>query len=318
MKTKLFPASDFGLQSKAEFEGFEERHALCRPVDHSHVFDRLQLTAMNIWRDSLQPMWISGPTGSGKTTLIQQYTGRLNIPLVELTGSPTAEKSYWIGYEKISQGNNVWHDGRIAAAYRHGHWLCINEVDLVPGCILASMNDIFERGPLTIEETGEVLWPHENFRVVVTANTAGMGDITGSFQGRNQQDQSFLDRFWAMRIDYMSREQEIPLVKAILVDTFSDDISNAISGRLRNIAEKVRAAYTGAASDARVAMTMSTRTLLRVASIIASVPDAQEHMGIKAYDLALELSFTNKLKDAEPESYAAIHAYAQAEFGDSL
>lgn len=319
MTPAMFPASVFGIQSNTEFEGFAEDTALCRPIDPDYVFDRQQLTNIQLWRDSTEPLYISGPTGCGKTTFVHQYCARLNIPLVELTGRPDAEKAFWIGYEKLRNGSSVWHDGGMTRAYRHGYWLLINEIDLTPGEILSSCNDIFERAPLSIEETGEVVWPHQNCRIIVTANTAGFGDTTGSFQGRRVQDASFLDRCWAMRFDYMSRDMEIQRLIPVLEVTFPKNIAELIAERLRNIAEKVRDSYTGRnASQAQVAMTMSTRTLLRVAGIIAAMPDLFKRTGVHAYDYALELAMTNKLKDAEPESYQAIHQIALGEFGDEL
>lgn len=52
------------------------------------------------------------------------------------------------------------------------------------------------------------------FRVVVTANSAGNGDETGSYTGVLSQNVAAMDRYRLMRVDYLSEGIETVLLKS--------------------------------------------------------------------------------------------------------
>lgn len=69
-------------------------------------------------------------------------------------------------------------------------------------------------GRLTILDQNRVLHPHPSFRLFATANTIGLGDLTGLYHGTQQLNQAQLDR-WnvTQRLDYLSEVDEIQMVQ---------------------------------------------------------------------------------------------------------
>lgn len=321
MKVTSYPVSVFGFASQSQIVGLEAGHelqSLVPMVNPDHVFEKEQFMLFNVWSQGSEPLWLSGPTGCGKTTLPNQYAGRLNLPVINVTGHSRLEKADLIGNWVMQADRSMkFADGPVIRAYREGTWLVFNEIDLCDPGTLAGLNDLFERSAIYIEQTGELVHPHDDFRLIVTANTAGLGDSTGMYQGRNRQDLSFLDRFWKMKVNYIGKEAEQNLLKKGFANTpYPPALIDMTVERLRNIAEKIRGAFMGeSADDAAIEVTCSTRTLLRVRDLIVMLQNAKQLLGKSAVTLAFEMALTNM---CEPETASAIHKYVELEFGDDL
>lgn len=120
--------------------------------------------------------------------------------------------------------------GPLARAMKSGGILLLNEVDLCDPAQLSGLNDVLEGRPLTITQNGgEQIQPHPMFRVVVTANSAGNGDETGSYTGVLSQNVAAMDRYRLMRVDYLSEGIETVLLKKL----FSNISSQILIGLVR-------------------------------------------------------------------------------------
>lgn len=135
-------------------------------------------------------LFVTGPTGSGKTSGITEIAGRLNWPVQQITAHGRMELTDLIGHhalvaEKPGQPPVMkFMYGPLAVAMREGHLFLINEVDLADPAELAGLNDVLEGRPLVIAQNGgEIIKPHPMFRVVVTGNSTGSGDASGLYQG---------------------------------------------------------------------------------------------------------------------------------------
>lgn len=124
-------------------------------------------------------LFLSGPTGSGKTSVINEIAARLGWPVQEITASERLEAqdligSFVLSSEKPGEAPSMrFQYGVLPRAMKGGHILIINEWDCASPGELAALNTVLEGGTLTIKETGgEVIHPHPLFRVVVTANTS--------------------------------------------------------------------------------------------------------------------------------------------------
>ena len=292
------PLDRFGFAGvRITVPGFAETHELTPGIDAGYVFEKMSLQILRAWWMSAtrEPLYIHGPWGCGKTSSVEQFFARLNVPVVPIMGREPMEKAdlvgmYVLGPERTMQ----WVDGPAALAWRHGYVLLINEFSKCnPGFWVAN-NEILEGKPIYIEQRQELLPPHPDTRVVVTDNTRGLtGDETGLTQGRLRQDASVMDRFWSLRMDYMAAEPEVMLVQRRFAE-LGDDLAERFARTLRRIAEDVRACFMGASKDNdAIEATISTRTMLRIADLVLLFLDGARQ-GIDPFRLAFEIGLTNK------------------------
>lgn len=232
-------------------------------------------------------LYIYGPSGSGKTSCVTQVAARLGWPLVEMTLNSRFEVADLIGHNTIVQGEVQFVYGPLVQALRNGYILLLNEVDLADPGELAGLNDVLEGRPLTvIQNGGEVIHPNPNFRLVVTANTAGAGSTTGNFAGTGLLNSAFLDRFRFLEAGYMPAEKEEELIKARYPAVAE------VAGKMVRVANEIRRSHLSQ-GETSVFMTvpLTTRALCRWAQIIASNGREAEK--------ALNTAFGNRLSSEE-------------------
>jgi cobaltochelatase CobS len=147
-------------------------------------------------------LYLSGPTGCGKSSLVCQTAARLNIPVQPVTAHARLEILDLVGHLALVNGCMSFVDGPLIAAMRHGDLLLIDELDLLEPATAAALNSIVEGRPLLIPQTNELITPHPAFRVAATGNSVGAGDTTGLYQGVLRQNLAFMDRFRLVQINY--------------------------------------------------------------------------------------------------------------------
>lgn len=257
-------------------------------------------------------LFITGPTGSGKTSGITQMAARLNWPVQQITANARLELADLVGFHALTASapgevpSMKFQYGPLAIAMREGHILLINEIDLADPAEMAGLNDILEGRPLVIAQNGgEIIHPHPMFRIVVTGNSVGSGDSTGLYQGIMMQNLASMDRYRFIVVDYAD-----PAVEKEILDKAVPKLPLPIKEGVIRIANDVRKLFVGNAADGQpLSITMSTRTLVRWCKLTVQFRGAPN---------ALEFALNQALLiRAIPEDREAILRIAKDVFGDS-
>ena len=250
-------------------------------------------------------LFLTGPTGSGKTSLITQMAARLNWPVQSVTCHGRLELQALIGQFVLINGSTQFVHGPLSVAAREGHLLILNESDLMDPSELAGLNDIIEGQPLVIAENGgEVIRPHPQFRLFATGNSGGAGDASGLYQGVLRQNLAFMDRFRVVQVAY----PDLDIEHAVL-QTAVPSLPNEIVSKMLRVANEIRCLFIGTDTDAgELTVTMSTRCLVRWGTLAVTFKGAPN-----VFEYALTQALTAR---AEPEQREAIHRIAADVFGD--
>ncbi len=174
--------------------------------------------------------WLTGHTGTGKTTLIEQVCAHLNWPFMVINFDSEITRSELIGKPDLiadESGATVtqWSDGILPMAMEGPYVLCLDELDFVRPDVSYVMQRALEGNGLRIlEDNGREVKPHAMFRMFATGNTKGQGDPTGLYQGARPQSTALLDRFttW-VEVPYMTKDESGSMLSCAVPELGEDD-----------------------------------------------------------------------------------------------
>lgn len=258
-------------------------------------------------------LFLTGPTGSGKTSLVTEIFGRLNWPLQVFTCTETFEfnqlRGNWLYQTKPGQSapEMIFQPGPLLTAMKEGHGLLINEADIAPAGEMSGLNDVIEGRPLYVPETKELIKPHPLFRLIVTANSKGCGDVTGAYAGIQRQNIAAMDRYRFLEVNYPEPAVEVDLLAGIFRESLGSE-AKRIAEQFVQLANKLRDQFIGNENgngEGTISVPMSTRTLTRWAYL------TQDYCG-RPHD-ALNEALLNRCSASDKE---AINNIAAAIFGE--
>lgn len=257
-------------------------------LNSNYVFDEKILNQVLLFLadPSHDCLFLSGASGCGKTSLILQIASRLNYPVQSITVSNKTEIQDLIGHPVLKNGTLAFEYGALTNAMLKGEILLINEIDMIGAGELSALNDVLEGKPLVIvQNKGEVIKPHKNFRVIATGNTKGNDDETGFYNGTRILNKAFLDRWRFIECTYTSKDNEINIIKKANPNLTDDEVD-----KLCTLSYEIRR-VSGGADAVGISTPFSTRTLLRIAHLFASID-------ISIYE-AVEMGFSSRLVTLE-------------------
>lgn len=287
---KRLPKSlrDFGVTTfKPEDWSTEIRAFIPKRNPHYNIqLDQAHALALS-WEMGERTL-ITGPTGSGKSSLVECLCALVNRPVIRVNMTGDIESTILFGSLVVENGATVWKDGPVTEAVRFGAVAMIDEWDVTPPEILFGMQWLLEEnGKLFLKEmpgdsASKFLTPHENFRIVCLGNTVGQGDDTGRYSGTNVQNNASIDRFQTtIKLDYLDPTHE----KKIIEDNAAG-LKEGMAGKMVSFAGLVRTA----AKQNNINLTMSPRTLINWAKKTVVFGDTKR---------ALLLAFGNKLRESD-------------------
>lgn len=265
--------TEFGFVSNAQAPAFDPTHHFMdyvAPKNVNYVFrEELLKPFMNwLYTPFGDAGMLVGPTGSGKSSLVEQVTARLNWPCITVSAHSRMEMPELTGYnlpvtDPVSGDlNTKFVDGPLTKAMRLGFVFVLDEYDTLDPAVTVGLHAILEGRPLVIAENGgEVVKPHPNFRFVACGNTCGQGDDNGLHAGTMQQNLASLDRFRVWKVDYLQPDSEIAaLMQGI------PGLPENVAQNMVKVANSVRDQHQGKNGN-YLSVTISTRMLQRWARI---------------------------------------------------
>jgi hypothetical protein len=216
------------------------------------------------------PMFITGLSGNGKTTMVEQVCAKLKRECFRVNITAETDESDLLGSFGLVDGNTVWQDGPVTLALKRGAILLLDEIDLGTEKIM-SLQSVLEGKGVMIKKIGQFVHPAPGFNVIATANTKGKGDDNGRFAGTRILNEAFLDRFdFTIEQDYAPKATE----KKILLKKMAKfgKVDDVFADNLVRWAEIIRASYEDNALDEII----TTRRLEGVCKAFAIFGDRME------------------------------------------
>jgi len=213
------------------------------------------------------PTFVSGLSGNGKTTMIEQACAKLKRECIRVNISIETDEDDLIGGNTLIDGNVVYREGPVLTAMKRGAVLILDEIDRGSNKMMC-LQAILEGKPYFNKKTGETIYPKAGFNVIATANTKGRGSDDGKFMSAQILDDAFLERF------AITVEQEYPsakIEKKIVMNKMekAGKIDEEFADKLTTWAEIIRKTFYDGGVDELV----STRRLEHIVNAYAMFGD---------------------------------------------
>lgn len=234
------------------------------------------------------PIYITGPTGNGKSTMVEQICAKHKIPLIRVNLNATDDEDKLIASKTLVDGNVVIEDGPVVIAMRKGIPILIDEIDAGGANLLMCLQGVLEGKPLYIKAKNEIVYPQTGFNVIATANTKGKGSDDGRYIGTNVLNEAFLERFAIVF------EQEYPgqKIEAKIVTNLMKSL-NCLDGEFTAVLIKWADAIRRTFEDGGVDETITTRRLVHIVKNFAIYKDKRKsvQLAVNRFDTHTKEAF---------------------------
>lgn len=141
------------------------------------------------------PVFVTGPTGNGKSTTVEQICAKHNKPMIRVNLNSKSDEESLIGSKTLIDGNVYVVEGPVLIAMKKGYILLLDELDAASPNEILCLQGILEGKPYYFKLTNEWIYPTSGFNIIATANTKGKGSSDGQYIGTNVHNEAFLERF---------------------------------------------------------------------------------------------------------------------------
>ncbi len=230
---------DHSKESSEDLPFYEAVGAECQVFNHCHA-------------QSL-PLLLKGPTGCGKSRLVEHMAARMGRPLVTVSAHEETSAVDLLGRYLVRGGETHWLDGPVTRAVREGAILYVDEVAEARPDVVVVLHPLTDhRRRLFIDRLDEELIAAPGFMLVVSYNPG----YQGAFK---QLKPSTRQRFVGMSMTY----PEPALEQRILIGETGCD--EGVAKRLVALGQKLRGLDQLGLSEVP-----STRLLVDTARLIGS------------------------------------------------
>jgi len=297
----------FGIESQLKVPCFAERDEHVPEIDAAYRFNADVTQAILSGYIHNRRVIVQGMHGTGKSTHIEQIAARLNWPCVRINLDGHISRLDLIGKDAVVLKDNKqiteFQEGMLPWAIQRPVALIFDELDAARPEVMFVIQRILEReGKFTLLDQNQVLTPNPHFRLFATANTVGLGNLTGLYHGTSMMNQAQVDRWNIVaKLNYLSAEEEAQIVLSRVPALDTKEGLKTV-GSMVALANLTRKGFN--AGD--ISTLMSPRTVIFWAENMQIFHDPAA---------SFRLSFLNKCDEAE---YATIAEYYQRAFDREL
>ena len=152
------------------------------------------------------PLLLKGPTGCGKSRLVEHMAATLGRPLVTVACHDDTSAVDLLGRYLLDGGETVWQDGPVTRAVREGAILYLDEFAEARSDVVVVLHPLTDhRRSLFVERHDEALAAPDEFMLVASYNP-------GYQHGLKELKPSTRQRFVALAFDYPAPDVETEIV----------------------------------------------------------------------------------------------------------
>lgn len=281
----------FGIDTDLRVPAFSVRDDHVPDIDPAYRFNpEVTLAILAGFAQDRRTM-VQGMHGTGKSTHIEQVAARLNWPCVRVNLDGHLSRLDLVGKDTITLRNGQqvteFQEGIIPWALQRPVALIFDEYDAGRPDVMFVIQRILERdGKFTLLDQNRVIQPHPAFRLFATANTVGLGNLSGLYHGTQVLNHAQIDRWNIVAtLNYLPAEEELAIVLARVPEKNTES-GHRLLRQMIAVAELTRNGF--AAGD--ISTLMSPRTVITWA-------ENCKIFGNPA--LSFKLSFLNKCDELE-------------------
>lgn len=197
------------------------------------------------------PLMIKGPTGCGKSQLVEFMADRLKRPLIKVACNEDTNASDLLGRFLIRGGETVWQDGPVSRAVRSSAILYLDEIAEAREDVVVALHPLTDhRRSIFLDKINETLEADRDFMVVASYNP-------GYQRGFKELKPSTRQRFVTLSMTYLPEEREAVLLSQLT------ELEASLAKKLAALAQKVRSM-----GEYSLKETLSTRLLVHACRLI--------------------------------------------------
>lgn len=256
-----------------------------------------------IKHNSFYPIFITGLSGNGKTTMVEQICAKLRRECIRVNISIETDEDDLVGGSTLIDGNVTFREGPVITAMRRGAILLLDEIDRGSNKLMC-IQGILEGKQYFNKKNGEMIVPEPGFNIIATANTKGRGTDDGKFIAAQILDEAFLERF------PITVEQEYPsstTERKIIINNMEhfNCLDEEFADKLVAWAEIIRKTYVEGAIDEII----STRRLVHIVKAYGVFKERQKaiNLCINRFDSDTKSAFMDlyqKMEEPQVEETA--------------
>lgn len=213
-------------------------------IDPHYIFDIRALAKALYCIEKGRNLAFVGPTGCGKTTILEQISARLQRPFYRISVDGEMRRREIIGgFKQVTDekgSRTQWFDGLLVKGISQPSIVDLDEIDRGDPDFLYAAHQALERNGITLlDDGGRYIPMHPHCAITATANTKGRADANGLYASVNEMSAATHDRiaFWH-DCDYQSPADEARmLVRKVL------QLDDATARAIAQVADRIRVAF---------------------------------------------------------------------------